>query len=119
MNSLPAGTRVWLAAGATDMRKGFDSLAAQAQTVLGQDPFSGHVFCFRGRRGDLVVVGRRRAVPVRQATGAGPIRVAARRGGRGGADAGATVDAAGGDRLANAAADLAARVGRLRPAAAD
>src|SRR6516165_4265764 len=41
MNSLPAGTRVWLAAGATDMRKGFDSLAAQAQTVLGQDPFSG------------------------------------------------------------------------------
>src|SRR5215831_1725810 len=39
MNSLPAGTRVWLAAGVTDMRKGFDSLAAQAQTVLGQDPF--------------------------------------------------------------------------------
>ena len=54
MNGLPAGTRVWLAAGATDMRRGFDSLAAQAQTVLGQDPFSGHVFCFRGRRGDLV-----------------------------------------------------------------
>src|SRR5690242_20125430 len=54
MNALPAGTRVWLAAGATDMRKGFDSLAAQAQTVLGQDPFCGHVFCFRGRRGDLV-----------------------------------------------------------------
>ena len=52
MNGLPAGTRVWLAAGATDMRKGFDSLAAQAQSVLGQDPFSGHVFCFRGRRGD-------------------------------------------------------------------
>ncbi|HEY1961576.1 MAG TPA: IS66 family insertion sequence element accessory protein TnpB [Rhizomicrobium sp.] len=36
------------------MRKGFDSPAAQAQTVLGQDPFSGHVFCFCGRRGDLV-----------------------------------------------------------------
>jgi transposase len=54
MNTFPAGTRVWLAAGATDMRKGFDSLAAQAQTVLGQDPFCGHVFCFRGRRGDLV-----------------------------------------------------------------
>src|SRR5262249_42077461 len=54
MIGLPAGTRVWLAAGVTDMRKGVDSLAAQAQTVLGQDPFSGHVFCFRGRRGDLV-----------------------------------------------------------------
>ena len=59
MNSLPAGTRVWLAAGATDMRKGFDSLAAQAQTVLGQDPFSGHVFCFRPprRSGQAAVVG--------------------------------------------------------------
>jgi transposase len=76
MNSLPAGTRVWLAAGATDMRKGFDSLAAQAQTVLGQDPFSGHVFCFRGRR-QAVVVGWRWTVPVRQAAGARPIRVAA------------------------------------------
>ena len=54
MIGLPAGTRVWLAAGVTDMRKGFDSLAAQVQSVLGQDPFSGHVFCFRGRRGDLV-----------------------------------------------------------------
>jgi transposase len=32
---------VWLAAGVTDMRKGFDSLAAQAQTVLRKDPFSG------------------------------------------------------------------------------
>jgi len=54
MMGLPAGTRIWLAAGATDMRKGFDSLAVQAQTVLGKDPFSGHVFCFRGRRGDLI-----------------------------------------------------------------
>ena len=54
MIGLSAGTRVWLAAGATDMRKGFDSLAAQAQSVLGKDPFSGHVFCFRGRRGDLL-----------------------------------------------------------------
>src|SRR5207248_2644051 len=54
MIGLPVGTRIWLAAGATDMRKGFDSLAVQAQTVLGKDPFSGHVFGFRGRRGDLV-----------------------------------------------------------------
>src|ERR1700691_6283154 len=54
MMGLPTSTRVWLAAGVTDMRKGFDSLAAQVQSVLGQDPFSGHLFCFRGRRGDLV-----------------------------------------------------------------
>jgi transposase len=39
MMGMPAGTRIWLAAGATDMRKGFDSLAVQAQTVLGKDPF--------------------------------------------------------------------------------
>ena len=51
-----AGTRIWLAAGTTDMRRGFDGLARQVQQVLGQDPFSGHLFVFRGRRGDLVKV---------------------------------------------------------------
>ena len=45
---------MWLAAGTTDMRRGFDGLARQVQRVLGQDPFSGHLFVFRGRRGDLV-----------------------------------------------------------------
>ena len=54
MNPLPLGTRVWLAAGVSDMRRGMDSLAAQVQTILEQSPFSGHVFVFRGRRGDLV-----------------------------------------------------------------
>jgi transposase len=49
-----AGTRVWLAAGVTDMRCGIDSLAAKVQTALTQDPYAGHVFAFRGRRGDLV-----------------------------------------------------------------
>ena len=54
MIALPAGTRVWLAAGITDMRKGMDGLAALAQTTLAENPFSGQVFVFRGRRGDLV-----------------------------------------------------------------
>src|SRR5262249_56406310 len=54
MIGLPSGTRVWLASGPTDMRKGFDGLSAVVQTVLRRDPFSGHVFAFRGRRGDLV-----------------------------------------------------------------
>jgi len=54
MISPPAGTRVWLAAGVTDMRKGMDGLAALAQTALLENPFSGHIFAFRGRRGDLV-----------------------------------------------------------------
>ena len=50
----PRGTRVWLAAGVTDMRKGMDGLASLAQTALSENPFSGHIFVFRGRRGDLV-----------------------------------------------------------------
>jgi transposase len=54
MIGLPAGTRVWIAAGVTDMRKGMDGLAAIVQVALGEKPFSGDVFVFRGKRGDLV-----------------------------------------------------------------
>ena len=54
MIGLPSGTRVWLVAGHTDMRKGFDGLAAIVQTTLVANPFCGHVFAFRGRRGDRV-----------------------------------------------------------------
>ena len=52
----PANTQVWLVAGHTDMRKGFDGLAALVQTALAQSPFKGHVFVFRGRRGDIIKV---------------------------------------------------------------
>jgi hypothetical protein len=45
------GVRIWIAAGVTDMRRGFDGLAAMVQQQLGQDPFSGALFLFRGRRG--------------------------------------------------------------------
>jgi transposase len=38
------------------MRKGFDGSAVLAQEVLQQDPFSGHLLVFRGRRGDLIKV---------------------------------------------------------------
>ncbi len=54
MIPVPAGTRVCLAAGVTDMRKGFASLAALAEKVLRQDPYSGHLFVYRGRRGSRV-----------------------------------------------------------------
>lgn len=56
MISLPAGTRIWIAAGVTDMRRGFHGLSAHVQTVLEQQPLSGHVFVFRGRRGDILKV---------------------------------------------------------------
>ena len=54
MIGLPAGTRVWLVVGHTDMRKGFDGLAALVQTTLQRNPFEGHIFVFRGRRGDII-----------------------------------------------------------------
>jgi transposase len=48
--------RIWIVAGHTDIRKGFDGLAAVAQTALTANPFCGHVFVFRGRRGDILKV---------------------------------------------------------------
>ena len=56
MIELPGGTRIWLVAGVTDMRRGMDGLAALVQTALSENPFNGHVFVFRGRRGDLLKV---------------------------------------------------------------
>jgi transposase len=48
MISLPAGAHIWIAAGVTDLRRGFTGLSAIAQTVLQQDPYAGHVFVFVG-----------------------------------------------------------------------
>jgi transposase len=56
MIPVPTGVRVWLSTGHTDMRKGWASLALLVQERLGQDPHSGQLFIFRGRRGDLVKV---------------------------------------------------------------
>jgi len=56
MIPVPASTKVWIASGVTDMRKGFNGLSMLAQGALEQDPFSGHLFVFRGRRGDLVKI---------------------------------------------------------------
>jgi transposase len=53
---LPSGSRIWLAAGVTDLRKGMDGLSALVQTALQESPYSGHIFVFRGRRGDKVKV---------------------------------------------------------------
>src|SRR5207237_4899814 len=54
MMALPANTRIWIAAGVTDLRRGFTGLSALVETKLEQKPFSGQVFVFRGRRGDLI-----------------------------------------------------------------
>ena len=54
MITLPSHTQIWIAAGITDLRRGFNGLSALVQTKLEKSPMSGQVFIFRGRRGDLV-----------------------------------------------------------------
>jgi transposase len=56
MIAFPAGVKVWIAGGVTDMRCGMNSLALKVQEGLGRDPHGGEVFCFRGRKGDLIKV---------------------------------------------------------------
>ena len=110
MIPVPASTRVWLAAGVTDMRKGFNGLAALAEKVLEQDPYSGHLLVFRGRRGDLVKViwfDGQGACLFSKRLERGRFVWPSPAQGRVSVDAGAAVDAARGDRLAGAAADLA------------
>jgi len=56
MLSLPPSVRVFVCTGSTDMRKSFDGLCALVQTVVKQDPFSGHLFVFLNRRRDKVKI---------------------------------------------------------------
>ena len=56
MLSWPPTVRVFVATEATDMRCGFDRLAAQVRDLLGQDPLSGHLFVFFSRWGDRVKI---------------------------------------------------------------
>lgn len=56
MISLPSAVRIFLAAETADMRRGFDGLAALTNSVIGQDPLSGHLFVFRNRRGDRLKI---------------------------------------------------------------
>ena len=54
MIGLPSGTRVYIACGVTDMRRGFDGLAAQVEAALQLAPYGGAIFIFRGKRGDMI-----------------------------------------------------------------
>ena len=116
MIPVPASTRVWLAAGVTDMRKGFNGLAALAEKVLAAGSLFGSSAgvpwpARRSGQGDLVR--RPGRLPVQQAPGARQVRVAVAGARPGVGDAGAAVDAARRDRLAGAAADLATADGGL------
>ena len=54
MMIIPSGVKVHMALGVTDMRKGMDGLATMVQETLDKDPFSGHLFAFRGTRANLI-----------------------------------------------------------------
>ena len=54
MIPLPLGSRVWIATGHTDMRRGMQGLALQVQEQLQRDPHAGDLYLFRGRRSDLI-----------------------------------------------------------------
>jgi transposase len=56
MLSLAAGTRIFVASGATDMRKGFHGLQGIVSGVLEQDLLSGHLFLFVNRRRDKLKI---------------------------------------------------------------
>ena len=56
MLSLPPSVRLFIARGATDMRKSFDTLAALVIDVIDEDPQSGHLFLFVNRRRDRLKV---------------------------------------------------------------
>jgi len=49
MFGLGPATRIYLAVGAIDMRKGFNGLYGLVRDQLGQDPLSGHLFLFTNR----------------------------------------------------------------------
>ena len=113
MISPPAGVRIWLAAGATDMRRGFDGLASLVAQQLNHDPFSGQIFAFRGRRGHLIKLlfwdGQGLVLYAKRLERGHFVWPSASEGVRRGvAHTGAVGDADGGYRLAGAGADMAA-----------
>lgn len=54
MLTLPPSVRIFLSTSPADMRRSFDGLALLVRDILAQDPFSGHLFLFRNRKGDRV-----------------------------------------------------------------
>jgi transposase len=112
----PANARIWIAAGVTDLRRGFGGLSAVVQTTLEQDPYAGHVFVFRGRRGDLIKLlwwdGDGLCL-FAKAVGTWPVRLAEDGQRHCCTHAGTAIDAAGGNRLASTSTHLEAGDGRL------
>ena len=111
MIPIPAGVRVWIATGHTDMRKGMPGLALLVQEALKRDPYGGDLYVFRGRRGDLCKILWRDDLGV--SLYAKSFHLAGRRGGRHPALAGADGLPARGYRLEEPPAELASAGRRI------
>ncbi len=112
MITLPTGTRIWIIAGITDMRCGFNGLASKVQNTLKDAPFSGHIFVFRGRSGKMVKIlwaDRDGLCLFAKRTGTGPLRLAGNPGRESAPDASSVIHATGGDRMATSQTDRTAR----------
>ncbi|MEQ8819218.1 MAG: IS66 family insertion sequence element accessory protein TnpB [Sumerlaeia bacterium] len=66
MLTLSPTLRIYLCSAPTDMRRGFDRLAAEARAVVDEDPLSGHLFVFRNKLGDRLKVLTARASAARR-----------------------------------------------------
>jgi len=56
MIGLALGVKVYLCTTPTDMRRGFDGLSGMAESLMNQDPLSGHLFVFRNRNRDKLKI---------------------------------------------------------------
>lgn len=56
MLSVPPAVTIYLAVGATDLRRSVDGLSSLVRERFGLDPLTGHLFAFRNRRGDRLKI---------------------------------------------------------------
>ena len=115
MIPISSSAHIWIAIGYTDMRKGMQGLSLLVRESLGRDPFAGDVFVFRGRGGSLIKALWHDGIGLSlYAKRLDRGRFVAGDGGWcGGADGSADELSAGGDRLAQPAAHVAAKERRL------
>lgn len=119
MIAFPAGVKVWIVGGVTDMRRGMNTLALQGQEGPGRDPHVSEIFCFRGRRGDLMKLLRHDGVGMSLCAKRleGGVHLARQPLRRGSADRRSPARLpAGGHRLAQSALDTTSCKGRINHA---
>jgi transposase len=52
--NLAPSVRIFVSTKPVDMRRSFDGLFELVQSTINQDPYTGHIFLFRSRRGNVI-----------------------------------------------------------------